>query len=408
MKLGVIFDFDGVVVESVDKLFYLYISICNKFKGSDLKVDAKLDFIALNGKSIHQISHYIKNKYSANASVVEIEEYYKNKLLSVYNNIAINTEILDLITTIKSENIGISIASGCDTKLIENVLLNHGIFELFDTVVGGDKVVKAKPDPEIINCCLGFSDWDRAILIDDSNNGIVSGLLAGCQVIKYDNKSKINIKNILFNSIASSCSYLGEFEDFSFCEVGEIFENYSISDEEVWERLKSSGSYNDVTYHINPSKIFSDKNIHVYRGCYKNYRVGSTPPILAVTGVVRDSNGFFLCAKRSSANYQNMEVWDLIPSGSLSELDYMKQLETEWFEESSSQISLTWNKDIYIVYDHSCNVIDLMLTSKNNHFDVVSMSSNETSDFMWLDLKNQQSLPLSDSAIFISSLMEEL
>lgn len=408
MKIGVILDFDGVVVESLDILFNLYLSICNKFKASGLKVDAKLDFKALNGKSIHQISDYIKTKYSAYASVVEIEDYYKNMLLSVYSNISINPEILDLITSIKSQDIGISIASGCDTELIERVLLNHGIFELFDTVIGGDKVIKAKPDPEIINCCLEFSGWDRAILIDDSNNGIVSGLSAGCQVIKYDSSSKANIKNILFNSIASSFSYLGKFEEFSFCEVGEIFENYSISDEEVWERLKSSGSYNDVTYHINPSKMFSDKNIHVYRGCYKNFRVGSTPPILAVTGVLRDSNGFFLCAKRSSANFQNMEAWDLIPSGSLSDLDYMKQLETEWFEESSSQISLTWNKEIYIVYDHSCNVIDLVLTSKNNNFDIVSMNSNETSDFMWLNLKKQQSLQLADSAIFISSIMVEL
>ncbi|MFY0642737.1 MAG: HAD family phosphatase [Bermanella sp.] len=406
MRLGIVFDFDGVLVESLNKLLDLYVLVCNQFNERNKLIDVDLDFKELNGKNIHEISEFISNKYSISSITDEIEVFYNSRLLDIYNDMVIESPILDLIMFVKSKGIEMSIASGCDTHLIERVLINHGIDDIFNTVIGGDKVEKAKPNPGIINTCLKYSGWDTAILIDDSNNGIASGLAAGCRVIKYDEYTKNNIKNILLQSIENNYSFLGRFNNLNFFEIGIVSEKYSILDENEWALLEANGSYCDVTYHVNPQDILVNNTISVYRSNYKNFRVGITPPLLAVTGLVSDNRGYFLCAERSSVNYQNTGCWDLIPSGSLAVLDYIEQLKTEWLEESSSNIDLEWKEEVSVIYDHTHNVIDILLSSDNNRFDVSSMSSQETNHFMWIDIKRNTSLPIAGSAAFITSLME--
>jgi len=59
-----------------------------------------------------------------------------------------------------------------------------GLFDKFETVTCGEDVVHGKPDPEMyLLACerAGFAPEECAV-VEDSRNGCVSGITAGCRV----------------------------------------------------------------------------------------------------------------------------------------------------------------------------------------------------------------------------------
>ena len=360
MNTGVIFDFDGVLVDSLNQLVGLYVSISNKFNTTNSNVEYVSDFEILNGKNIKEISEYIGVKYKSDVTSKEIEYYYKEQLLKLYGDLEINESWINIIGVLKKENINISIASGCDTDLILIVLKNNGIESFFDAVVGGDQVSKSKPSPDLVIKCLEQSQWDRAVMIDDSSNGVVAGLLASCRVIKYDAASKVNIYELIKYTLSHEYSYFGELNNFSIELQNDVFNEYSELDENTWNKLKKEGTHNGDVFLVDPISLISNDNVKLHKSDYKSFRLGVELPISAVTGVVMHEDGSTLCAKRSHLNFQNKGAWDLVPSGTLSTSNFKMQLDIEWKEESSSNIVLEWGDKCHLIFDHKDNVIDFV------------------------------------------------
>ena len=66
----------------------------------------------------------------------------------------------------------------------ERNLKTVGLFDKFETVTCGEDVVRGKPDPEMyLLACerAGFAPEECAV-VEDSRNGCVSGITAGCHV----------------------------------------------------------------------------------------------------------------------------------------------------------------------------------------------------------------------------------
>lgn len=65
-------------------------------------------------------------------------------------------------------------------------LANAGILDFFGFVLGGDQISKGKPDPEIYLTAaqkLG-EDPSMCLVLEDSDNGVKSAILAGCRVMQ--------------------------------------------------------------------------------------------------------------------------------------------------------------------------------------------------------------------------------
>jgi len=302
MNTGVIFDFDGVLVDSLNQLVGLYVSISNKFNTTNSNVEYVSDFEILNGKNIKEISEYIGVKYKSDVTSKEIEYYYKEQLLKLYGDLEINESWINIIGVLKKENINISIASGCDTDLILIVLKNNGIESFFDAVVGGDQVSKSKPSPDLVIKCLEQSQWDRAVMIDDSSNGVVAGLLASCRVIKYDAASKVNIYELIKYTLSHEYSYFGELNNFSIELQNDVFNEYSELDENTWNKLKKEGTHNGDVFLVDPISLISNDNVKLHKSDYKSFRLGVELPISAVTGVVMHEDGSTLCGQKQTQN----------------------------------------------------------------------------------------------------------
>lgn len=78
----------------------------------------------------------------------------------------------------------VGLATSSRRVAAERNLKTVGLFDKFETVIFGENTVHGKPDPEIyLLACerAGFAPEECAV-VEDSRNGCVSGITAGCHV----------------------------------------------------------------------------------------------------------------------------------------------------------------------------------------------------------------------------------
>ena len=93
--------------------------------------------------------------------------------------------LLELIKYAKENNIKIIVASSTFRKDVLRILKYAEVLEYFDFTVCGDEVKNGKPDPEVFNKAIEKSGIkkENAIIIEDSQNGLLAGHNAGIKTI---------------------------------------------------------------------------------------------------------------------------------------------------------------------------------------------------------------------------------
>ncbi len=177
---GFIFDLDGVIVDTAQFHFIAW-----------KKTAAELGFNlteALNEKlkGVSRIASLQKILDWAGASISNEEfdkmTFEKNENYLSYVNQMTERDILPgvypLLKIIKSE--GFPIALGSASKNAKHILDRVGLLDMFDAIVDGNNVTKAKPDPEVfINAAklLGVNPED-CVVFEDSVAGIQAANIA--------------------------------------------------------------------------------------------------------------------------------------------------------------------------------------------------------------------------------------
>lgn len=186
-----IFDFDGVVVDSVSLLYNTYFDFLNEFGIKGNKEECKL----LNGPKLSAIVSFLKNKYHLQKEEKELLEIYQNKISSIYNNIKPNEGIENILEWLKNKNIKIDLASSSKKEEILSVLKRYDLEQYFDFIITGDDIKEAKPSPEIYNAVKRKYPNSEFYVIEDSENGLKSANSAGLKTIFYNpNDSLINLE----------------------------------------------------------------------------------------------------------------------------------------------------------------------------------------------------------------------
>ena len=88
-----IFDFDGVIVDSVSSLYEVYIDFLEEFgiRGN------QEEFNLLNGPKLSEIVSFLKNKYHIQKDEKELLRVYQNKIASIYKTIKLNEDIENIL-----------------------------------------------------------------------------------------------------------------------------------------------------------------------------------------------------------------------------------------------------------------------------------------------------------------------
>ncbi|MFC5529875.1 beta-phosphoglucomutase [Cohnella yongneupensis] len=182
---GAIFDLDGVIVDTA-KYHYLAWKWLADQRGIPF---TEHDNERLKGVSRMRSLDIILEIGGLTLSDEEKEEMAtrKNELYLEYIRRMDESEILpgakEYILTLRDK--GVRIALGSASKNAVFILERVGLSELFDAIIDGTKVSKAKPDPEVflVACeSLDLSPEDCAVF-EDAAAGVEAAKAAGIYVI---------------------------------------------------------------------------------------------------------------------------------------------------------------------------------------------------------------------------------
>ncbi len=356
-----IFDFDGVILDSVGLLYGVYLEFLKEFgiHGN------KKEFNLLNGPKISEIVLFLKEKYGLEKGLKELSDIYYKKLSSAYEKARLNDGAEKILKLLKSKNIPVALASSSGKEEIEAVFKRFGLNDYFDFTVTGDDVKKAKPSPEIYNIVKEKYPGYEYYVIEDSENGVEAAISSGMKTIFYnpDNKNinqkvyyKINslhrIKNII-TEIKLNCFIVSKAEKIMLKLVNhkpDINISQKQTIEKIWNReLKNKKKLFDgkiVSY-----KSHKKKGDHLVIDCFitqykyflaqlKNPELRLNIRPIGVSGIIIDKDKNMLAGIRHNVS-EYEDFYEFIPAGSIDPSNaiddfilFAKQL-TEEFEEET-------------------------------------------------------------------------
>jgi HAD superfamily hydrolase (TIGR01509 family) len=183
-KLTVIFDMDGVIIDS-EQVYQEIERIMYRELGIQVSREEHLEFMGTAEQSMwkhmcerHKIDRHVQD-------LVDEERNRFMKRLEKPGSIPLMEGLIPLLKSLKSEGIPCWIASSSSSGIIDRVLKINELGEYFNGYVSGDDVTRSKPSPEIFLTAASHAKRQPAdcIVIEDSPNGIQAARAAGMKVV---------------------------------------------------------------------------------------------------------------------------------------------------------------------------------------------------------------------------------
>ncbi|MFC0361213.1 HAD family hydrolase [Enterococcus canintestini] len=187
MTLGVIFDMDGVLIDS--ESFYFERRM-NFFKEKKLTPGSKdkLDFVGLTEDGIWQV--LVPDVENRAILKKEYQKYRKAHPLDFVK--ALRCDVKEVLAYLKYNQIKIALASSSPENEIKAMLNQNNLESFFDFIISGESLTKSKPHPEIYLLSKEALQCDKYIAVEDSPVGIASAKAAQLYTIALKQDFPIN------------------------------------------------------------------------------------------------------------------------------------------------------------------------------------------------------------------------
>jgi len=190
MKLqpsAILFDMDGVLVDSLDSWWKALNSALKRFKHQELTRDEFIETywghdLKANLKRLNlnpQVAPFCNLTYGDHLDYIKIYPDTKRTLKQ--------------LATYKK-----AIITNTPTDCARQILKKFDIVQYFEAIITSDDVRKAKPDPEIVfTACkrLGVTP-KTALLVGDTESDVKAGRAAGCTVVGLNIAADIMIQKL--------------------------------------------------------------------------------------------------------------------------------------------------------------------------------------------------------------------
>ncbi|WP_136608845.1 beta-phosphoglucomutase [Paenibacillus dokdonensis] len=182
---GAIFDLDGVIVDTAKYHFLAW---------RELAKELGFEFTEEHNERLKGVSRMESLRILLEIGGVQATETEQLRMAQEKNDRYVKyisqldeSELLPgvrpYLTGLRERGVGIALGSA--SKNAEFILERLQIASLFDVVIDGNRVSKAKPDPEVfVKGCeaLGL-DPSHCVVFEDAAAGVQAGKAAGCGVV---------------------------------------------------------------------------------------------------------------------------------------------------------------------------------------------------------------------------------
>lgn len=213
MIKAVIFDLDGVVVDTAKFHFVAWNDIAKQF-GFEINAHQNEQLKGVSRiKSLDLILEWGHIKLSQEQKTLLLNQKNEAYLAAVnsLNKADILPGILEVLTYLKSKNIPVALGSASKNAL--PILQKLGINTLFNVIIDGNIVQKAKPDPEVFIQAANKLHVlpEHCLVIEDAKAGIDAANNAKMTSIGIGNKKiLINASYVLEDTSKLSKNFIDE------------------------------------------------------------------------------------------------------------------------------------------------------------------------------------------------------
>lgn len=183
MKNAVIFDLDGLMIDSERATFACYQKVLAK---TDRTISVEF-YTSLLGTNYDNCSRALTEEYGEALDSAAVMAQVQMMLMGLLEkqDVALKPGLLELLDYLKKEGYQTIIATSSPRERVELILAQYGLRSYFDRSLCGDEVVKGKPDPEIfLNACRMLACAPQeAYVLEDSEMGIEAAFSAGIDCI---------------------------------------------------------------------------------------------------------------------------------------------------------------------------------------------------------------------------------
>ncbi len=204
MIKGIIFDMDGVIIDSNSMHFENWSNVFKKRFDIKLK---KEEFASRLGESAKDFTQYFLDKYNLDLKIEEVlpdimDNYHKNT-----HKLKLKKGIKEALVKFKKKY-KIALATGANKDWALQIVTTFGISDYFDYIIAGNEVKKAKPEPEIFLKAAEVLNLkpEECIVIEDANLGLTAAKAAGMYAVSIpDDLTKLqdhSMADVHLNSIS--------------------------------------------------------------------------------------------------------------------------------------------------------------------------------------------------------------
>ncbi|NEZ47667.1 HAD family phosphatase [Clostridium niameyense] len=194
-----IFDLDGTLIDSMDIWNKIDTDFLTK---RNLKVPINLKE-EIETLTFEEGATYFKNRFKLTESIEEILEEWNNMAYKEYaHNINLKKGAKNFLNLLKYRGIKIAIATSNTTPLVNAVLKNNNILNLFDVITTIDEVSRGKDFPDIYLLTSKKLNIDpkNCIVFEDILPALKGAKAAGMKVVAvydtYSSKCKKQMESL--------------------------------------------------------------------------------------------------------------------------------------------------------------------------------------------------------------------
>lgn len=174
-KVGVLFDLDGVLIDS-EGLYTEFWEDIEKIYPTGVDNFAYV----IKGNALFKILNTYYDQSLHQDIINRVHEFENNIVYPIYDG------VINFLTQLKEYNIPTAIVTSSDNVKMESLYHQHpGFKDFFDAIITGSDVTKSKPDPQ------GYLLAAKAInrnpvdcyVFEDSIQGLEAGMASGATVI---------------------------------------------------------------------------------------------------------------------------------------------------------------------------------------------------------------------------------
>lgn len=182
-KKAVIFDMDGLIFDT-ERVFMEQLAVAMKEHGYVLTREIYTNTLGLGGK---KLVNFMYSEFGYDYPFEECSKLAQERMAMICDTIGLSVkpQIRELLEKLKNDKIKCGVASSTKTELVNKYLVKAQLDGYFDVIIGGEQVMVSKPEPDIFICAcerLNVSPG-KALVLEDSENGIKAARAAGIPVI---------------------------------------------------------------------------------------------------------------------------------------------------------------------------------------------------------------------------------